>query len=519
MRYYFTVLSILLTISCAFSLSISKQKSVTIDGITWQFKDSVSVGRFINGDYYVVGNVTITSVTPKAENGRNGSVLNIPIDDGISGFDDRVSSDRFRENLRVYPPIDLKPGDALVSSISVDTINKKPSWLRPEEKAVSPVKSVSILTCMSEAVPEDAFRPSYADHNHKKIYRKADLHRDLLPKLKKVNNMPDISEYAEHFRRPWLEICFFHFDAPVDYQVQYGREAGRAVGIATLLLMSDYTVAEKEPLLVNFIQYGIDLWGIVEAGYPGWPAHGGHGIGRKWPIIFSGLLLGNDSMASPTVTYPNLRFGEDMQTMYATCWTGAKVVYAGHQGVINNKAVSTTPGWGPYEHKHPSEWTDSNKVGENYRRCCTSNSWVGQTLAARIMNAQKYWDHDAFFDYVDRWMKEDDSAIIATILKERGWDYSGDWQNQGHCWDKYIENMWATYRDLPTPTAPSKKKGTNGGSNARFMGSLKQLQREKQTTFYTIDGRQMQPGRKFPQGLFIIKLNGMRLLRTGLISR
>ena len=44
-------------------------------GITWTFDGKVPVGKFVNGDYYVVGDVTVVSITPKPENGRNGSVL------------------------------------------------------------------------------------------------------------------------------------------------------------------------------------------------------------------------------------------------------------------------------------------------------------------------------------------------------------------------------------------------------------------------------------------------------------
>ena len=57
--------------------------SVSIDGITWKCSQSVPVGRFVNGDYYVVGSVTIVGVTPLSTpaNGHNGSVLNMPGDD------------------------------------------------------------------------------------------------------------------------------------------------------------------------------------------------------------------------------------------------------------------------------------------------------------------------------------------------------------------------------------------------------------------------------------------------------
>ncbi|MBN1761173.1 MAG: hypothetical protein JW863_22785 [Chitinispirillaceae bacterium] len=478
--------------------------SISIDGITWKFGEPVPVGRFVNGDWYVVGKVTVNSVHPAPTAERNGSILNLPVDQGISGFDSRVSSNRFRANLRAGFPCAMKPGDALISSISLDTIGTHGPWLREgNETPESPVKTVSVLTCLSSAVSADAFRPSYCDRQQT-IYHGESLCRDLLPNLPKVDDMPDIKSWARHFRRPWLDVCFFGFDAAAEYQAMYGREVARAVGIGTLMLLCDYTAAEKESLLINIIQYGIDLWGISRAGYPGWQAHGGHGSGRKWPILFAGLLLGDTAMASPDAAYPELRFGEDMQTMYDQCWTGAKVVYAGHQGVIDGKPVSTTPGWGPYEHKPPTEWADSNKIGEDYRRCCTSLSWVGEALAARIMNATGLWNHDAFFDYVDRWMTENDSAAVKAISDARGWDYSANWARQGQCWDAFVENMWEEYRaSFPQRIIRERSPRRQTGSTRR--GMMNRLHCNKTGCLYSINGRVLSNETVQRTGIVLVK--------------
>jgi hypothetical protein len=419
---------------------MSALDSVTSHGITWRFSEKAQVGQFVNGDYYVIGPVTIVSISPAPENGRNGSILNLPPDQHRSGFDYRVRADRYDESKRAKLPIKMVPGDMLVSSISVQAIGRFGSAFRGSDPATSPVQSVSVLTCLKQAVTADAFRPSYCDKTQK-IYYANKLRRDLLPELSKVPSTPNLENLADHFQRPWLEVLYFGFDAAAEYQPQYGREVGRAVGMASLALMLDFTPDAKERLLINFIQYGIDLWGIVRAGYPGWHAHGGHGHGRKWPIIFAGILLEDPEMASPTKTFPNLKFSEDMQTMYGEGWTGAKVVYAGHMGKDGNEYKL---GWGPYEHIHPSKW--EKNLGEGYRRCCTSLAWIGQGLAARLMGAQKLWNHDAFFDYVDRWMFEEDTPFVNEILNTTGWDFTANWQRQGKTWDAFVDEMWVNYR-------------------------------------------------------------------------
>ncbi|HUI63547.1 MAG TPA: T9SS type A sorting domain-containing protein [Bacteroidota bacterium] len=441
---------------------IAMLDSISIDGITWTFSQAVPAGRFVNGDYYVIGPVTVVNITPlpSAEGGRDGSVLNMPVDNSeLSPFDSRVAANRYAPQLRIYPPFTMHPGDALISSISVNQIGDYPSWLREgEETPESPVRTVSVLTCLPAAVSADAFRPSYADRSQK-IYYADSLRRTLLPLLPKVMHTPDISVFTWHFRRPWLDICFFGFDAAVEYQANYGREVGRSVGIASLLLTVDLPEAAKDSLLINLVQYGIDLWGIARAGYYGWPAFGGHGTGRKWPITLAGIMLGDQDMQELTRSSPALRFGEDMQTMLDKGWTGADVVYAGHQGVWNGVAVSSTPSWGPYENLPPSLWQSTFSgdpdyhIGEDYRRCCTSIAWIGEALAARILHAENLWNHDPFFAYADRWMTENDAAAIATIKAATGLDYSADWERQGQAWDPFVDEMWSAYRNnLPQKT-------------------------------------------------------------------
>jgi hypothetical protein len=149
------------------SQHIQFQESVSQHGITWKFDGKVPVGQFVNGDYYVVGTATIVSITPKPEYGRNGSVLNLPNDPSKSGFDNRVIEGRYDPGLTVQLPVRLRPGDALISTISVKAVGELPAPLRPQDKSISPVKVAAVLTCLDSAIPRDAFRPSYGDRKQK----------------------------------------------------------------------------------------------------------------------------------------------------------------------------------------------------------------------------------------------------------------------------------------------------------------------------------------------------------------
>src|ERR1035437_6314585 len=43
----------------------SRLKSVSQYGITWTFEEAAPVGQFVNGDFYVVGPITIAKIDPK----------------------------------------------------------------------------------------------------------------------------------------------------------------------------------------------------------------------------------------------------------------------------------------------------------------------------------------------------------------------------------------------------------------------------------------------------------------------
>jgi FlgD Ig-like domain len=437
------------------------QKSITVHGITWIFADNVRVGTFVNGDFYVVGACTVSAIspTPTASPVRNGSVVNIPPANQGTGFDDRSAN--FIPNIQKYPPIVLIPGDALVSTISITDSARAVvhAWLSPGSGTESICRTAAVLTCVAAPVATDAFRPSYCDRGQK-LYYADSLRWDLLPNLKHVSSMTTASlqEWSSHFiTSPWLDVCFFGFDAPVDYMTHYSAETGRAVGIATEFLICDFTRAQKDTLMKGLVQYGIDLWGIVRGcnASRGWQAHGGHGTGRKWPMIFSGIMLGDTAMAKPTQAFPALRIGEDMQTSRGWCWAthDTNYVYTGHQGIWNGVAVNNSPGWGPYENTPPSQWYCcesgyTTPLGESYRRCCTSHAWIAEALSARLTGTMGLWNHPEFFGYCDRWMTAShaDSAEIDSIKAEKGWDFSADWEREGSCWDAITNDMWKAYR-------------------------------------------------------------------------
>ncbi len=187
-------------------------KTISQYGITRTFEKPVRVGQFVNGDYYVVGPLTVTNIDPRPLIGaevpeselveaekeripsgkfiRNGSMLNPPAKQEVA-YDTGIRN-YSKPELVAVPPTRLRPGDSLVSTISLRVEEKSqfpyhnPGKMR-EQHDNSPVKTAAILTCVAEPQPSDAFRPSYSDRQQK-VYLARNLKRDLLPKLKPPAN-------------------------------------------------------------------------------------------------------------------------------------------------------------------------------------------------------------------------------------------------------------------------------------------------------------------------------------------
>jgi hypothetical protein len=459
--------------------------SVSQYGITWTFDGEVRAGQFVNGDWYVVGPATVRAIDPRPLFGReipdgeldhmdrerpvdqrvrNGFMLDPPARMEVS-YDSGVRN-WFTPSLIQKLPAAMKPGDSLVSTISMPKGLVLHAQLRNKiERGVddsSPIRTAAVLTCVGEPQPPDAFRPGFCDRKAR-IYLARNLRRRLLPTAASTAGRPPVERYIRFTRRPWVGTCFFGFEEPVENMPQYGLEVGRVAGITALLLSSDLSPEAKEPLLQNYVQIGIDLGAMVRAGHPGWTGWGGHGSGRKLPIVFAGLLLGDDELASINRSFPGVSFGEDEQTAYGESWTGAQVVFAGHSGIDAATGVGRDrargAAWGPYEHLPPERWKEGQNTSESYRRCCTSVGWVAQALSLRLLHAEKAWSHDPFFDYVDRWMYEDDGAFVKAIKEATGKDHDHDWSRQGQAWDAFVNEMWALHRRrLEAPTGGWKAK-------------------------------------------------------------
>ena len=463
MRHILPSIACALLLACAAAVgdepsSARRGRSISQHGITWTFDRDYVVGQFVNGDWWVVGPARVVSVSPapgkatpeekvnartdawgntglsKDDRLRNGSMIN-PRGGGKQAYDSRVGG--CDPAMCASFPAQLKPGQSLVSTASHLTVPNQNFFPGHAEKTNSVLRAAAVLTCLDKEPPAGTFRPPYAG-DEKPLHRARRLQRNRLLKLKPTKSAPSMDLYARCFQRVWLDHVsnwsgrMLH---PTENMPDYGREFARMVSIGALMVHLDAPADRRlaqERLLIGFIQVGIDLYGVSRAG-GSWMGCGGHMSGRKWPILFAGLMLGEAGMTNLPAA---LMFGEDMQTYYGAGWTRATALYQ----MIDHHGPRT-----PYEHLPPAKWAKWDWTSEGYRRCCTSSAWIGQALAARLMGAVNAWNHDAFFDYCDRWMSEDETEALKT-LKALGHDYGKPWVRQGRSWDEFVNEMWAACR-------------------------------------------------------------------------
>jgi hypothetical protein len=325
----------------------------------------------------------------------------------------------------------LQPGSSLVSTIST-----------PHTNDPTVLQTAAILTVLGGVPLEGSFRPPYSGTDKTIRFNKSQLDYSLLASLRPVSGTPGLSTVERTFERPWLDHvpdwpnrCLH----PVDNMPGFGRELATEIGVGALMLHLNFTNEKKGTLLIRYVQLGIDLYGIVkDGGSKNWINNGAHNGGRKWPILFAGLVLNDPNMKNvgrPDIpdygpSHPEyVHFGEDDQTFYvteadvdATHSPEWKPDHRDAQKIPYEQEDIGLPEWGIVHADNPEK---SNKFWGTVYRQVSSPGWGGFVLATHIMGAKDLWNHDALFDYKDRYMQ------VET-----------DWRQTS----RFVQNMWDTYR-------------------------------------------------------------------------
>jgi hypothetical protein len=407
--------------------------SISQYGITWTFDKAYEAGQFATGDWWVVGPVNVTAVTPAPATGRNGSSVNPR--GGRQGYDNRGGEFDTADNV-TFPRV-LQADQSLVSSVS------KPEGV--DVKNAGAMKAQAVLTVVSAPPAESTLRPAYAG-TYKRYFAASRVDWAILPKLPAPSSKPNGANLLRYADRP-------HIDHLSSWTIQnscaeenwingvghpcYGRDYADFISQAAAYVMLD--TPERNELALSLIQLGIDNYGVIKAG-GNFAPNGGHHSGRKWPVVFAARLLNDCEMLRVGTDFDADTFGEDGHTYYGTNSTAlfGWECGGGHGTYFQNGCS----GSGAKDCRDPAGQVDACP---DYRNCCTSSVWVGQMLAALMIGSKSIWNHNPFFDYVDRWM-------------------DGSVSGGGSAAGAFVQQMWTLYRDAlpPSPPLPATCGGTAG---------------------------------------------------------
>lgn len=384
-------------------------RSISQFGITWTFSEERECGTYVNGDYWVLGPVTLTQIAPAPTDGRHGTVIN-PKVGSDQGFDKDLKSGIYENkyvpalNVGKTMPLQVVADSSVVSSITAD------GWTE-----FHTLESVAILTVVAEKPQEHSFRPPYVgDGPRKSAFRYANVNHGKLGRLSRVpfaGQVPSLPEATAMFSRPWYEqnVAWTGRYMHLAYQAGpngkgYGRNLALRTGDAALLLNLDFTAEEKRDLLVGFVQYGIDIAGILQKGGE-WFADGGHNVGRLAPALVAAHVLG-DAALGALVKGSAMKFQEFQQTFSVS---QADVNITNRQGTNGGKIEGYTAadlGMAEWGIRHSYEPQKDNrlmnaKTDAAYRDVAGS-TLTGVAMAAKAMGAKTLMDWEPLFGYVDR---------------------------------------------------------------------------------------------------------------------
>ena len=448
--------------------------SVSRFGITWYFSEDRPAGQFANGDWWVLGPVTITRITPADSNlsdtvDMHGTMLNPPL--GIqNGWDSRIkyaaAPNGYSQSLNIARrlPYTVNAGNSVCS---VKSFEAQATADNPQ------LEEMAVLTVLATEPPSGSFRPPFMGTDKSVKWNESQLNYGVLRSLAPVANTPNLANVASWFERTWVEKedgwlgRYFHPYNNHPFQDRgtvgtYGREMAHTAADGLLSLQLNYTNSQKRLLLVRMVQAGIDIYGTARlGGY--WGDGGGHNQGRKMVMLLAGRVLGDSAILAFANAGKHRIFQEDLQTFYVSQADVNRVLQP-----VNNKPlepyVTADIGMPEWATNYRDQPFFSNKRWDAPYRLVAGPCTLGHVLAARIMGVEALWNHPATFDYYDRFYEIEKSRVSSSTNNIQ----------------PFVSSMWKAYRNSggstpvepPSPFAIGTRIAVIRTTNVRASGTL-----------------------------------------------
>jgi hypothetical protein len=400
--------------------------SVSQYGITWTFSQPATVGKFANGDWWVVGPVAITSITPAAASGLNGWQPNPPLVDNHAPGEptpppngqafDRAGPD-YSAGFMPVLPYTAQPGTSIVKAVSRSGHGTSCDGSNPC------LQTAAVLTVLGSVPPNNGatlFRPPYVG-TAKPLFSTDALDAQIpsLPRLASTTSidldLPTLQQAFDRVKRPDIgyhveEVNAFH---PVDNVLPPGETNPYTPGLSgvyvdsvlrALVARAGDNEALRRDVLIAAVQRGIDIYGARAMGMH-WYAAGGTNYGPRGQIAFAAWALNNQQIKDTLARSGRNDFAET-----GSVWPSA---LSGGQPEWGQDRGSEQEYWDHYAaqrenttERDPYGFIDGGYTpSTSYQLCCTSSALKGQALMVRLIPGMAgVWGDPLTLTYADRWV-------------------------------------------------------------------------------------------------------------------
>jgi hypothetical protein len=438
-------------------LPASSTSSISQDGITWHFDQPYTYGQYANGDYWVLGPVTITQISPDyiVSNGytdKNGVYRVYSPPRHINGWEINpgkvVTSEETQGFDSGLPGFDAAKIPALPITISEhNTSVLKVISLDCFENCRPSLYTAAVLTVVTTPPLPTQFRPSYIGNPSQKLIRdrsQVDLNR--LPGIISTDLPSDATFDAALARQKRLKLEHIargsgQRSRPLLSMDGYLPYATGEFTNAILYAMTTYHQDKREEMAIHLIQHGIDWIGLFNHGYY-FPRGSGEQTGGILVPVFAATLFTDDSLKQMILTATDqpgsdglpyedhsIQIGRQERPLFGND-NGASAYWGNLETGGGSKTIAD-----------PHGYIDGGPVpGSVYQGCCTSGWWKGMVLVFNLFPAMKQvWDHPPLEAYVQRWVFHgawtlpDPCAPYDGNRANRGITYGPDPNKPGDC--------------------------------------------------------------------------------------
>jgi hypothetical protein len=392
--------------------------SGTSNDITFRFAEAYACGAYVSGEFFVVaknGSAQITAISPNASGGRHGVDVN-PSPNGPQRWDSRLADYAAPTAL----PYAAAPGSSVVKYVSDNPAGGCDG--SADEKSCGRFAAVVTVVSAAPAEPRQTFRPPFVG-TYKPALSAEQLQTQLLSRLPAGTctspSLRTAVSWTAHLRLDYTSHSVTCDLMPPEDALPGGRPWSTDIWAndsdvygwlhlanvcATPPCTPEQDLAAKRPVLIGYVQHGIDIWGVDKTGASLFRGGGGNGGGKLFAYAFAAAML------------PHPELVTDLSRVTASHFFETASYYLGRNGVAlwGQPTGSEREYWNDFVSKStrtirdPYALIDGGFEPGGWYQDNTAKPTQYSALLMRLMPAlQSVWpvNKQAILAYADRWVE------------------------------------------------------------------------------------------------------------------